>query len=94
MKDHIELGPVPYEEDCQQVGTPTYDATEARNECRRFIELIRTRLGHEPEGARLKITSNPHDFGTYFEVVVEFDDFFEEAVNYAFHVESNIPARW
>jgi hypothetical protein len=94
MYDQISLGPTPYEEPCQQVGSPDYSEIEAKKECRRFIDLLREKFGDEPAGAKLKITRNPHDFGDYFEVVVEYDGYSKEAVEYACLLESKLPGRW
>jgi hypothetical protein len=91
--DYISLGPVPAEEECAQVGRPDYHA-RARAECRRYIELLRTTFGREPEGARLRITSNPHDFGDYLDVVVEYDSSALGALEYALRVERDAPSRW
>ncbi|MFA7219247.1 MAG: hypothetical protein WC119_01925 [Synergistaceae bacterium] len=93
FRDRIELGPTPPDEDCAQVGTDNY-RERAMEECRRYIELIRQKLGVEPEGARLKITSNPHDFGTYYEVACEYNDQFQRSVDYAFACESDGPQTW
>ncbi len=92
--DYIEIGPVPSDESCEQVGTSDYDLMRARAECRAFIGQIRRDLGVEPEGAKLIIRSNPHDFGTYYEVAVRFSEDSEDAVNYAFRVESDAPVTW
>ena len=93
VRDYISIGSSPADEDCAQLGSEDY-YERAKEECKRFIDLIREVCGQEPEGARLKIKSNPHDFGTYYDVVVEFDDMIEDAVNYAFHVEGNSPLTW
>jgi hypothetical protein len=93
FKDQVELGPTPPEEDCVQVGEENY-RRKAIEECRRYIDLIRKKMGSEPEGARLKITSNPHDFGTYHEVACEFDEQFPKSVDYAFACESSGPQTW
>jgi hypothetical protein len=94
MTDYISLGPVPAYENCQQVGTDHYDPEKARKECLLFIEAIRETLGPEPHGARLKVKSFPHEFGWYYDVVVQYDDEFPDAVEYAFRCESDAPARW
>lgn len=86
MRDYIDIGSTPANEDCEQLG-PNYDAQKARKECRAFIHQILRELGPEPEGANLAIKSNPHDFGTYLEVVCYFDDKNEKARNYAFRCE-------
>lgn len=92
-RDRVELGPTPSDEDCAQVGTDNY-RERAFEECRKYIALIRQKMGTEPRGARLKITSNPHDFGTYYEVVCEYDDQFPRSVDYAFACESDGPQTW
>ena len=92
-RDYISIGPTPAAEDCQQVG-PTYDHTAARAECRRFLELIRETVGPEPIGARLAVKSNPHDFGSYLEVVCYYDDENETATKYAFRCETDAPEHW
>lgn len=89
--DSINIGATPYEEDCAQVGDPDYRA-KARAECNRYIECLRKVYGSEPSGARLYIKSNPHDFGTYYEVECAFDAT-PEAENYAFAVENGL-ATW
>ncbi len=92
-KQYVEIGSAPCEEDCVQVGVEDY-AILARAECNKFISLIKSVLGHEPTGALLRIKSNPHDFGNYYEVVCAYDPDVEEAVNYAFRCESEAPTRW
>lgn len=84
---------MPAEEDCAQVGQPDY-YSRARVECRRHIELLRKKFGHEPEGAELRITRNPHDFGDYLDVVVEYDPQIREAIEYALRVDREAPSRW
>jgi len=72
VRDHICIGPTPAAETCAQVGAADYQST-ARRECRAFINQIRREFGPEPDGARLFIKSNPHDFGSYLEVCCEYD---------------------
>jgi len=93
MRDFIEIGPVPADEPCAQVGEENY-REKAYKECARFIELIRTKLGPEPKKARLAIKAFPHDFGTYHEVVCYFDTHNSESVDYAFRCESDAPTTW
>lgn len=90
----MEIGSAPCDEDCVQVNKEGdyHDAMKA--ECRRFLELVRKKLGPEPPGARLAIKSNPHDFGTYYNVVCYFDDLDDEARAYAFRCESDAPRTW
>ena len=94
MRDFLTLGPVPAEEECQQVGTENYDPQKAFDECVRYKKLIREKFGDEPRGADLHIKSFPHDFGSYYEVVCYYDDNYEEAIDYAFACENNSPVTW
>lgn len=91
--EYLEIGPTPCEESCQQVGTPGYDSVAAWNECSRYIELIDKCFGHPPYGASLRIKSNRHDFGTYYEVAVRYDPDNDLAVKYAFAVEADTRKR-
>jgi hypothetical protein len=94
VRDYIEIGSAPCDEDCVQVNSEGDYHQAMRAECRRFLELIRKKLGPEPPGAVLAIKSNPHDFGTYYEVVCHFDDSDEEARAYAFRCEAETPRTW
>jgi hypothetical protein len=93
MQDVVWLGPAPAEEDCAQIGSPDY-ARDARAECKRYIEAIRKVCGPEPEGARLTIKSQPHEFGSYLEVAVVFDGNNEAAAAYAAKCDENAPKTW
>lgn len=94
MRGFIEIGNVPCDEDCEQAGMPTYDGVRAWLECQCYIEQLRRQFGEEPDGARLRIKSNPHDFGSYLEVVCHFDDTLPESVDYAFRCEREAWANW
>ncbi len=93
MREYLEIGSSPANEDCAQVGSPDY-AERSRMECKRFIELIRAKLGVEPEGAVLSVKSFPHDLGSYREVICYYDDQYPASVDYAFKVESEAPTQW
>ena len=93
MRDYFSLGPTPSEEECAQVGQPDY-RRKAMEECQRFIALIRTTLGPEPPGAELAIKSFPHDFGTYYEVVIWFERDAAEAIAYAVRCEDEALTTW
>lgn len=93
MRDYLDIGSSPCDEDCAQVGELNY-REKATKEMRRYIDLIRKKLGPEPEGASLGIKWFPHDFGTYGEVVCYFDDDNDKAREYAFKCESDAPSKW
>lgn len=87
MRDQIEISCTPWAEDCEQLGRD-YRPHIARAECRAFANQIRRVIGEEPGNARLKITSNPHDFGTYHEVACIYNSDSEVETDYAFKCES------
>jgi hypothetical protein len=87
MRDEIFCGPVPADEQCEQLG-PNYDGMRARKECHTFIQQIRRELGEEPEGAHLRIKGQSHDYGTYVEVVCAFECDDPVAAEYAFKCET------
>jgi len=88
MKDYVVIGSTPTEEDCAQVGSADY-ATKARKECARYVAQIQ-RHYPEPDGGYLKIKSNPHDFGTYYEVVAVYEVDDEEASRWAYDIEGDV----
>lgn len=89
----LNIGPVPYDEDCAQLGrTPDFD-TVARNECNAYRAALIAYYGPPPEGARLRVIGSPHDFGTYYEVYVSFDNDHKAPADYALAVERGL-ARW
>jgi len=92
MRDTLNIGPVPCNEPCEQLG-PNYDPQRAKAECRAFLNQIERTIPN-PTNARLRIVTEHHDFGTYYEVAVSFSDEDEAATEYAYHVESNAPTVW
>jgi len=93
MRDYVCIGEVPAEEDCAQLGTDGYHE-RAKKECRAFINQLRRMFGPEPEGARLIVKSNPHDFGNYLDVQCVYDEDDEAATEYAYKCESDMPMTW
>lgn len=89
--DYLSIGPVPPDEDCEQVG-PNCDYDKMKRECKRYIEALRKKLGPERGSARLSVKGFPHDFGTYYEVVCYYSD--QEGLEYALDCESNGPLTW
>ena len=88
--DSLSIGSAPHGEDCVQVDSSGDYVSAMRAECARYRELLRKVYGEEPEGARLVIKGNPHDFGTYYEVECKYDENNESAVEYAFKVENGV----
>lgn len=87
MREFLIIGSTPHGESCAQVGSDNYDS-RARAECRLFMQQI-TKHYPEPENGYLKIKSNPHDFGTYYEVAAYYEDDDSIASEWAFDIESD-----
>jgi hypothetical protein len=93
MREYMEIGATPAGETCVQVGADNYN-TLARRECIAFKNQLLRMFGQPPEGASIGIKSFPHEFGSYMEVVVYYDDNCKEAIDYAFNIENNSPEFW
>lgn len=93
MQDCLDVGSAPSHEDCAQVGRDDYPEC-ARRECRAYVNQLRRMFGEEPDGARLSIKSNPHDFGSYLSVVCYFDGDNKTAADYAYLCEAQGPQEW
>jgi hypothetical protein len=97
MKQRINLGSTPADEPCAQVGAEGY-AEKARAECKRYIQVLRHAYiathGALPEGLNIRIASAPHDYGSYYEVVAEFDENDAQAYEAALWLDSHAPAEW
>lgn len=94
---HITFGSAPSDESCAQVGTENYEEN-AHKECqewrRQLVRFYEARGKTAPENLRLVIRSNPHDFGTYYEVVARFPDEDDESYDFAIWLENNAPPEW
>ena len=94
MRDYLELCSVPINEPCAGVGSDDYER-RARLECRAFKhQLERTFPDAIDAGVYFRTKSNPHDFGTYYEVQVVYDDEDESQTEWAFVIEGTIPEQW
>ena len=93
MIDELYLASAPIGEECAQVGSDDY-SERSKKECDAFIKQIIREHGAPPNGAFLKIKHCPHDFGTYLDIVVRFNDENEVATEYAYKVEANLPEYW
>ena len=94
MTDYLDLGPVPANEDCAQVGSDDY-TERARQECRVYIRQLERAFPQAAEkGVSFRLKSQPHDFGTYYEVFAYFNDENEVAVDEAYRIERSLPGDW
>ncbi len=92
--DHLDLGSAPSDEDCAQLGVDEHYEARARRECRALIGQFKRICGDPPPSARFRIMENPHDFGTYYSVVIAFDPNDEDAVAYAYRCDEESPDQW
>jgi len=96
--EYLTLGPTPYDEPCQQVGTASYNHNAALTEMRRYQHMLETMLetefGKDSLQIRLTVKSFPHDFGSYSEVCVMYNPDDQTSVNQAFWLDNNLPANW
>ena len=105
MREYFEIGTTPAGEDCAQVGKDGYYEA-ARHEARVFIAQLIRKFGEPPAGAGFMVKGFPHDFGTYYEVCVFYQepDIFDDGdadepeerpdYTYALAVENAIPELW
>lgn len=92
-KATLSLGPVPSDEPCAQVGRPGY-SLKARTECEAYVGLLARTFPEVKDLVQFVITSNPHDFGSYLDVVAEYDENNPEAVDAVLRVEGSLPTAW
>ena len=96
MRDYIEIGPTPSDENCAQVGDIYYgirskiETTAYLNQLNRmFPEVLNSST------LRFSIKTFQHDFGSYKEVVINYDSDDEEEYEIAISkIDKNIPSNW
>jgi hypothetical protein len=94
MKEYMEIGASPYDEDCAQVGTVDY-YDKSKAEMTAYInQLNRLFSDAESKGIDFKIKRFYHDFGTYGEVCMYWNIDNEISDQYVYIIESNLPATW
>ena len=97
MTDTMTFGTAPSDEDCVQLisNDGGESASLMKAEAARYVELL---YGVFPEAATcncaFRVKRESHDFGTYYETAISFNDDDPDALNYALFVESNLPATW
>lgn len=94
MRDYMEVGSSPADEACVQVITGQDYMPAMRAELQRYKAMLERRFPDAPDGAYFTVRWNQHDFGSYGEVAVRFDDDDREAAAFAYFVEAHCPATW
>jgi len=94
MVEYMEIGPVPCNEPCAQVGQDNY-RQEAKKEMQAYIyQLHRAFPDAYDNNIDFVMKWYQHDFGTYGEVCIQFFTDDENAVAMAYEIESHLPEDW
>lgn len=94
MRDQFEFATtVPYEEACYPMNEDNYEFF-GKLEAKALIEQIKRIHGPLPPSISLKTMACHHDFGTYYDVVLIYDDESEESHSWMIKVENGLPAYW
>ncbi len=97
MINYLELGSSPANEPCVQTTDPNYSEL-GRAECERYRDTLYAAYYAAHPGkecpAVLRVKGNAHDFGTYYEAAVRFDDRDDSQIAAAYWFEENAPANW
>lgn len=93
MRDYVNIGITPSGEDCVQVSKTENYLPAMRKQAERFKGLLEKAFPPKGRGS-LSVKSFPHDFGSYLEVVANFDDTDEEGQSWAFDLEGKVPETW
>jgi hypothetical protein len=93
--ERLNLSPTPIAEDCAQVGSDNY-YQQSKIETTVFKQQLYRML--EAEFDEVKVTlltvGHPHDFGTYKDVEISYNENDEASCDQAFWLESNLPEYW
>jgi hypothetical protein len=92
-KDFISIGCTPASENCVQVSKTEYYMDKMLAECDRYKEMLQAKFA-DCTKVTIAVKTFPHDFGSYAEVVVKYDDNDNEAAAQAIHIENNSPMTW
>ena len=92
MREYMTLGPTPCDEPCEQMG-PHWDAAKARAEVRVYCAQL-VRQFPACDRVLFGIKRESHDFGTYYEAAVYYDDADDLATEQAYRVERELPQQF
>jgi len=92
MMGYVYLGCVPASESCADA---IKQPDQSRRECLAYKhQLLRLFPVPKDMPASLIVEGSQHDFGTYYEVAVKYDDSNEAAITFAYGVEEQLPTKW
>lgn len=93
MLDYIHLSrTTPCDEPCAQVGSENY-MQRARIEARVYMDQLKRSFGNNPNGSFFKVVRCPHDFGTYLDIRLYYDDEQQGHVQYMMDIETGC-SKW
>ncbi len=84
------IGTAPSDEPCAQTGITANWIVLQHLECEVYRAALIARFGEPPEGSRLAIKTQNHDFGGYADVQIEFDSENADHVAYFEQVEGGL----
>jgi hypothetical protein len=92
--EELPLASVPLDEDAVQVGSD--QAHLIKLETQIFFRQLHRHFEKELQDSNcfLRVKTNYHEFGTYYDVVVKYRDTNEADEDCALHMESNLPCKW
>lgn len=93
MRQELELGSAPANEECAQVGKMNYQDL-AKKECGVYKRQLERVFKSMPPNTFFAIKAFQHDFGSYYEVAIFYEDDSDKSAEYAFNVEENVPLKW
>lgn len=90
---YLEIGPVPGNEECAQVGEDDY-YERGPKECRAFKHQLERQFPSLPGDMRFGVKAFGHELGTYHEVVIYFRHGLVEQAEMASRVEREAAGDW
>lgn len=95
MDNYLELGPVPVDESCVQVDKSNEYLKDMLKECKIYKNMLESKYPNIKDfGCYFSIKDFQHDFGTYIEVVVNYNDEDYESETIALDICNNLPLTW
>lgn len=92
MRDYMGVGPTPFDEDCAQVGIDNYREI-ASKEMDAYIDMLYRTFEEKIKNTSISFKQqwSLHDFGTYGEVIVTYED---HECEIAYEIENSLPGNW
>jgi hypothetical protein len=92
-RDYISIGCTPAGEDCVQVSSTEYYMDKMLAECNKYKEMLQAKFA-DCTKVTIAVKTFSHDFGSYAEVIVKYENTDNEALAQAIHIENNSPMNW